>query len=50
MFEAVGMKVTYLKRLSMGELKLDDSLLCGEYRKLSDSEIKLLKESNNGRL
>lgn len=50
MFEAVGMKVTYLKRLSMGELKLDDSLLCGEYRKLSDSEINLLKEGNNGRI
>ena len=32
MFESVGKKVVYLKRLSMGNLKLDDSLELGEYR------------------
>ncbi|MBQ9278672.1 MAG: rRNA pseudouridine synthase [Lachnospiraceae bacterium] len=42
MFEAVGMKVTYLKRLSMGSLSLDDSLKPGEYRRLTDEEIRLL--------
>lgn len=45
MFEAVGMKVTYLKRLSMGSLSLDDSLKPGEYRRLTDEEIKLLHGS-----
>ena len=42
MFEAVGMKVTYLKRLSMGSLRLDESLKPGEYRRLTDEEVKLL--------
>ncbi|WP_339214232.1 pseudouridine synthase [Ornithinibacillus sp. FSL M8-0202] len=39
MFEAVGMKVVYLKRLSMGELKLDSSLSLGEYRELTEEEL-----------
>lgn len=43
MFEAVGTKVTYLKRLSMGSLVLDSSLAYGEYRTLTDSEIRALK-------
>ncbi|WP_171016631.1 pseudouridine synthase [Pseudalkalibacillus caeni] len=43
MFEAVGKKVKYLKRLSMGSLKLDESLNPGEYRELTDEEIDLLK-------
>lgn len=43
MFEAVGMKVIYLKRLSMGSLSLDDELECGSYRKLTDKELELLK-------
>lgn len=42
MFEAVGCTVTYLKRLSMGSLKLDN-LQIGEYRKLTEEEIKLIK-------
>ncbi|MBR3832758.1 MAG: rRNA pseudouridine synthase [Lachnospiraceae bacterium] len=45
MFEAVGMKVTYLKRLSMGSLCLDSSLGIGEYRKLTEHELDLLKKS-----
>ena len=32
MFESVGKKVTYLKRLSMGSLKLDELLYLGDYR------------------
>ncbi|MCI9083606.1 MAG: rRNA pseudouridine synthase [Lachnospiraceae bacterium] len=43
MFEAVGKHVTYLKRISMGGLMLDHALLPGEYRKLTEAEINLLK-------
>ena len=43
MFEAVGKKVLYLKRLSMGSLKLDDSLSPGENRPLTEQEIKGLR-------
>lgn len=42
MFEAVGKKVIYLKRLSMGSLKLDESLALGEYRPLSKEELEHL--------
>ena len=42
MFEAVGKKVIYLKRLSMGPLKLDDGLPLGSYRELSVEELNLL--------
>lgn len=45
MFEAVGCSVTYLKRLSMGPLMLDDALKPGEYRRLTDEEINMLKEA-----
>ena len=44
MFESVGKKVVYLKRLSMGNLKLDESLELGEYRELTDEEVKLIEE------
>ncbi|OXS73772.1 16S rRNA pseudouridine(516) synthase [Lysinibacillus sp. KCTC 33748] len=43
MFEAVGKRVTYLKRLSMGNLKLDDSLNLGEYRELTAEELGCLQ-------
>ncbi|QTD41372.1 pseudouridine synthase [Sporosarcina sp. Te-1] len=39
MFEAVGKRVIYLKRLSMGALELDDELDLGEYRELTDEEL-----------
>ena len=42
-FGALGMKVTYLKRISMGGLDLDDNLQPGEYRELSEFEIDILK-------
>ena len=44
MFESVGKKVLYLKRLSMGKLKLDESLGLGEYRELTEEEVKLIEE------
>ncbi|MPM90825.1 Ribosomal large subunit pseudouridine synthase B [bioreactor metagenome] len=44
MFESVGKKVVYLKRLSMGKLKLDETLDLGEYRELTDEEVKLIEE------
>ena len=44
MFESVGKKVVYLKRLSMGKLKLDETLNLGEYRELTDEEVKLIEE------
>ena len=43
MFEAVGKKVLYLKRISMGTLVLDDSLEKGTYRRLEEEEIVQLK-------
>ena len=44
MFESIGKKVVYLKRLSMGKLKLDESLGLGEYRELTEEEVKLIEE------
>ena len=43
MFEAVDKKVTYLKRMSMGPLVLDESLKLGEYRSLTDEELTKLR-------
>lgn len=44
MFEAVGKKVTYLKRIQMGQLKLDPNLKKGEYRELRDEELIMLQD------
>ena len=46
MFEAVGKKVLYLKRISMGPLQLTDDLKPGEYRPLTEEEITALKIVN----
>lgn len=43
MFKAVDNEVVYLKRLSMGSLVLDEMLNSGEYRVLTETEIKELK-------
>ena len=43
MFEAVGKRVLYLKRLSMGPLVLDPSLAPGEWRKLTSEELASLQ-------
>lgn len=45
MFQAVGKEVVYLKRISMGNLKLDESLQPGEYRQLTEEEIRLLGQT-----
>ncbi len=44
MFEALGCRVTYLKRLSMGSLKLDEGLKPGEYRPLTEEELLDLRD------
>lgn len=44
MFEAVGMKVVELNRVSMGPLFLDETLAGGEARPLTAAEIASLKE------
>ena len=44
MFEALNMKVTYLKRISFGTLTLDENLNEGQYRLLTDKEIEDLKK------
>lgn len=46
MFQAIDMEVIYLKRISMGPIKLDERLELGQYRELAEEEIKLLKENN----
>lgn len=44
MFEAVSKEVLYLKRISMGSLVLDDNLKPGDYRKLTEDELRKLKD------
>ena len=46
MFEAVGMKVVYLKRISFGGIILDDNLALGQCRQLTEDEISILKGNN----
>ena len=46
MFEAVGNKITYLERLTFGPLTLDTSLSRGEWRYLTEDEIKELQKHN----
>lgn len=43
MFAKAGKPVRYLKRISMGSLNLDPSLQLGEYRRLTEAEVKALK-------
>ncbi len=42
MFKAVGREVIYLKRISMGNIKLDERLEKGECRKLTEEEINMI--------
>lgn len=42
MIASRGAHVTKLKRLSIGKLTLDESLVPGEYRELSENEIQLI--------
>lgn len=43
MFAQVGNQVTYLKRVAMGNLKLDENLPLGKYRELTKEEVSVLK-------
>jgi 16S rRNA pseudouridine516 synthase len=47
MFEAVDRKVTFLQRVQMGNLKLDETLPLGTYRELTEEELSLLSERGN---
>ncbi len=47
MFEAIGKKVVYLKRISIGPLSLDPALALGQYRALHDQELTLLQSTTN---
>ena len=42
MFKAFDVNVTFLKRLSMGPLVLDENLDPGQFRPLTDDEVKNL--------
>ena len=39
MLKAFGCHIVYLKRLSIGDIRLDESLGLGEYRPLTDAEL-----------
>jgi len=43
MLQAVGNEVLYLKRIRMGAVSLDTGLRPGEYRELTEEEVKMLK-------
>lgn len=45
MIQAIDGEVTYLKRLSMGGLVLDESLQKGDYRELTQEEVDILKRN-----
>lgn len=45
MAKAVGNEVVYLRRISYGNLYLDESLLTGEYRRLNESEVAILRQN-----
>ena len=44
MLAACGKPVTYLKRLSMGPVQLDENLALGEFRPLTPQELESLRE------
>lgn len=39
MFESIGRRVTYLKRIQMGDITLDEELPLGSYRELTEEEL-----------
>lgn len=47
MFESVNKKVLYLKRVTFGNIHLDENLQLGQYRKLTIEEIELLKRNDS---
>lgn len=48
MIKACNSEVTYLKRVRMGEIIIDESLELGESRYLNDSEMEYLNKIKNG--
>ena len=46
MLETVGCRIFYLRRVRIGSLWLDSSLHQGEYRRLTDEEVDMLKRSD----
>lgn len=44
MFAAVGNKITFLKRMSIGQLELDPELEPGEYREMTPEEVRRCEE------
>ena len=49
MFEELGKRVIYLKRISMGPLKLPDDLKTGAYRALTQAETDMLMQIKSGK-
>lgn len=45
MLKACGKEVTYLKRMAIGDLTLDEGLAKGSYRPLTEQELEVLKKS-----
>ena len=46
MFATAGYEVRYLKRIAMGSLFLSEDLKVGEYVKIGEEEIKLLRKED----
>lgn len=44
MMSAIGTEVIYLKRVAIGELLLDETIEVGNYRKLTDKELEILRK------
>ncbi len=49
MFLALGVKVTYLKRIQFGNFTLDPDLATGDCRPLNQEELGLLKIFEKGK-
>ncbi|MGI6571081.1 MAG: pseudouridine synthase [Caldicoprobacterales bacterium] len=49
MFQALGKKVCYLKRISIGSLKLDEGLQPGTFRELTEKEVEALNNLKTNR-
>ncbi len=47
MLEAIGNRVTYLKRIKIGDFDLPEMLMPGEYRELSQDELKMILAKQN---
>jgi 16S rRNA pseudouridine516 synthase len=47
MFQAVGKRVVFLKRMSMGALLLDEHLAPGQYRELTPEELHQLQQTHH---